>query len=485
MRTLAMLASVVLAVGCNTGPERATPLPMVSDLGGPHMAHPQLVQIFFSDDPDVDTLTSFGQWVVTSDWLTAVGAEYGVGHGSVLGVIHRTEPAPDMITDAQIVDLLFQGLADGTLPRPAGGHLGDALYIVNLPAHTYVPSVGGSCVGFAGYHNSARRNGVELIYAVVATCMFPDLTALEGREFVTSHELIEAATDPVPLERPGIQLSDPTSTWNAIGIEVGDLCGGVKATWREAGFLAERTWSNVAAAVGDPCVPVPTSDPYYNVVVESHGLPRVPPGGEAEIKLTGWSTGAVPDWSLSIEGTLPDGATYTLAAETLNAGKTTTLKISSPPLGGGDAPNNGLQLFLVSARSQADSRVLPLLIAVDNPCSASTDCWECTRNLGCGFCAATGRCETAGANGSLESSCAATSFATRPGSCPGFCAHFSASCGGCTVEPGCGWCDSGGAGRCLEASPGLSQPLDGACPSADWSASLGYCPAADRTPHAQ
>ncbi len=70
-----------------------------------------------------------------------------------------------MIDDTQIVDLLFAGLADGSLPMPSL----NTLYMFVFPARTTV-TVGtfASCANFFGYHDSARRHGVEVAYAVVA-----------------------------------------------------------------------------------------------------------------------------------------------------------------------------------------------------------------------------------------------------------------------------------------------------------------------------
>src|ERR1043166_7101285 len=112
VRSAACACVLSVLIGCGDA-EKTSPLPVIPERGGPHMAHPQLVPIFFADDTDAATLTQFSQWIVGSSWLTAVGKDYGVGNGSVLGVVHRSEPAPDAFTDAQLVDLVYAGLADG------------------------------------------------------------------------------------------------------------------------------------------------------------------------------------------------------------------------------------------------------------------------------------------------------------------------------------------------------------------------------------
>jgi hypothetical protein len=483
LRLLAMLASFFLIAGCSGGgsdaPASNAPahLPAVSDVGGPKMAHLQLVPIFFGDEPDVDTLTAFSQWIVTSGWFDAAGAEYGVGKGSVLGIVHKTTPAPDAISDTQIVDLIFQGLADGTLPQPASGGLGEVLYVFHFPAQTVVTSGSEqSCVDFGGYHASARRNGVELAYAVIVSCadFIPGLSLVEEREVAASHELIESATDPFPHNHPGIQLRDMASSWRAIGDEVGDLCeGGPAAVWHEAGFVAQRSWSNIAAAAGDPCVPATAAQPYYNVVAETKTVPRIAVGGHTTLTLDGWSSGATPDWRLSVSSAKAGDSTLKLGSTTLGAGKSTTLDIAVPASAAAGA---ALRLFVFSSSSQTAYQVLPLLAVAGAPCSTFNGCDACTAQAGCGFCATTGKCEAEGSSGSAESACPSSSFATWPGSCPGYCAGHGGSCGDCSSQVGCGWCASAGATRCLEASHLYSEPAGATCAYADWNFTPDYCP---------
>jgi hypothetical protein len=478
LRSLALLASLLLVSCHGDAPNGQTPLlPAVADVGGPKLAHLRLVPIFFSDDGDADTLTAFSQWIVGSHWLDEVGGEYGVGSGSVLGVVRKVSPAPDAISDAQIVDLLFQDLGSGVLPRPATGGLDEVIYQLHFPIRTVVTS--GSergCQDFGGYHGSARRNGVELAYAVVLSCadFIPDLSLVENREMIASHELIEAATDPFPSNNPGIQLRDMASSWHAIGDEVADLCVTSSAeVWREAGFVAQRSWSNVAATSGDPCVPALAGRPYVNVAADIKALPRIPPGGHATLTLDGWSTGGVPDWRLSADSAKSGDTTLRLGASTFGAGKTTTLDVAVPT---STEEGTGFRLFVFSQTSSADFEVLPIAAVAGNPCSTFNGCEECTAQRGCGFCASTGRCEAEGSSGSAESACSGSAFATWPGSCPGVCARHDGSCGDCSSQAGCGWCNAAGATRCLEASHAYSSPAGAACAYPDWDFTPDYCP---------
>jgi hypothetical protein len=470
-----MLACLLFAVGCHDDAVGARPaLPMVSDLGGPRLAHPRLVAIFYSDDADADGLTRYIQWIATSSWIATVGADYGVGAGSVAGIVRKTEVAPDRLSDTAIVDLLYQDIAAGTLPAPPPGELGDLLYIVNFPAHTTITTGDAtSCVEFAGYHGSARRGGVELAYAVVPSCpgAFRDYLAIEAREYAMSHELIEAATDPVPFNHPAFQLLDPIGTWSGLGGEVADLCTRSDASGaaREAGFVATRSWSNSASVDGDPCVPIAATT-YFNVIHDGTSLPRIPPGGHQTLHLTGVATAAISDWSLQVSSG-KSNVTLSLGAQQLNAGQTTSLDIAVPastPIG------TELSIFVFSGESASNYQVLPMSAVVGAPCSTFTTCTSCAAQSGCGFCTTTGRCEAEGVAGSAESSCSGSAFARWPGSCGGFCAGHSGTCQDCSSQTGCGWCATS-TPRCLEASDAYSGPASGSCAYADWAFTPDYC----------
>lgn len=468
-RSISLIASLVLAiVGCSTDSRPPPRLPQLVDVGGPKLAHPKIVPIFYQNDVSARELTRFSQWMVTSTWLDTVGNEYGVGAGSVVGTVSMPDTAPTMIDDGAIIDLLFQGLADGTLPSPTP----DTLYMLHVPSGTVV-TVGNikSCDDFFGYHSSARRGGVEIAYAVMTKCG-GSLTVVEK---VTSHELIEAATDPFPSHNPGFQLRDLSSPWLAMGEEVADLCqrGDDSDSVQDTVYVTQRSWSNAAAeAERDPCLPR-TGNLYFNVVADLKSLPRIRPGGHEQVNLTGWSSssdGATVSWGLTAVPAKQGDVTLTLGTNMLGTDKSTTLDIAVPASA---AVGSSITMYVLSNVGAA-YQFLPLHAVVGEPCSSFHDCASCTAHAGCGYCGESGRCEAEGAAGSAESSCAGASFATWPGSCSGFCAGHSGSCTDCASQPGCGWCGSSNA--CMEASHEYSHPQAGTCAYADWSFTPDYCP---------
>jgi hypothetical protein len=273
-------------------------------------------------------------------------------------------------------------------------------------------------------------------------------------------------------------FDDPTSSWfGLLGGEVGDLCqrGDGKEIWRESGFVAQRVWSiSAAAAEHDPCVPGASTD-YVNLVAQRAGVPRIAPGGHQAITLRGWASGAARGTSWPIEAVsgspMPGAETLTLSAPTIKDGATVSLDVAVPA----SAQVGSLAQFAVLSRTQPALQLLPMYAVVGEQCSQFTTCETCTAEFGCGFCASSGKCEALGGpTSSGESSCSGSSFATAPGSCPGFCAGHSGSCSDCASQLGCGWCNSGQP-QCVAISPETGQQLSGSCPYADWSATPEYC----------
>jgi len=141
----------------------------------------------------------------------------------------------------------------------------DVRYAVAAPAGEAAP--GAVTVG-----------STDVVYAIVPRCdeykTAADVT-IAGADFVTfaaSHELLEAATDPLTtLGKPAYDhVDDAHVLWGTVfNTEVGDLCARGQrwdSATKEVGYAVQRMWSNSAAKAGrDPCVPAP-GDVYFNAV---------------------------------------------------------------------------------------------------------------------------------------------------------------------------------------------------------------------------
>jgi hypothetical protein len=349
------------------------PLPVVPNNGGPILAAPKLVTIVYAGFAESATMSAFGDWIVGSSWLMTVGHDYGVGPGSHVTHVVLPGPAPAQVSDLDVQALLQSKLGDGTLPSAAGADAGgDAgyLYMIFYPPSTQTGSfldgpstcTQQSATSFiGGYHWETESGAYHVPYAVIPTCSSGSL--VEGAsdlEASASHELIEAATDPFPDSAIAYGLTDLTDPWVYTAGEVADLCEGL--TTQEAGFTAQRVWSNSAAAAGaSPCVPA-SSEPFYDVSPSPSQTQVVAAGGHVTFTLTGFSTTAAAPWALTLfPGPSSFTPTTTLGASMINNGQTTTLTVTVPA----GTPSNGYAaIFVTSSRSAADFTYWPVAVTV-------------------------------------------------------------------------------------------------------------------------
>jgi len=229
--------------------------PQVVSSGGPVVAAPHVVPVFFSGDELQPKLEELLGTLATSTYWSAVTAEYGVGALTVGASIVSTDMPP--ATD----DALQAWLA----AQPGAGP--STLFAVYYPSTASLTIHGKkSCEQFDGYHHDAKTTaGGAFPFAVIMRCESGP-SALDAVTKSTSHELVEAATDPFYYTKPAFASADRDhAAWTLATVgEVGDMCelesqDGV----RLGGFLVQRSWSNTAAAAGhDPCLPA-LAEPYF------------------------------------------------------------------------------------------------------------------------------------------------------------------------------------------------------------------------------
>lgn len=312
-------------------PAAHVPFPELAAHAASVLANVELVTVTFSGYAKVATVESFGDLVGTSSWLSAVGAEYGVGKGTHLAKVALPDAAPASIDDSGIQTLLYERIEDGTLPTSTQPNH-DVLYMLYVPPETTLTATDGGvfCSDYVGYHDQTTIGGQHIAYAVIGDCMFADADITS----TAAHEYIEAATDP---SSDGFFL-DPKSQydpWLGLwGSEVADLCEELGEV-TEGAIALQRSWSNAAAkmAVSSPCVPTPPGELFFDVTASPSSMPVVAPGGSATFTLTGWSAAEVPDWALAVAAApstdFQPGAQ--LAAKHLNNGVSTTLVLTLPP----------------------------------------------------------------------------------------------------------------------------------------------------------
>jgi len=248
----------ISAVACGDNYEADAPKPpIVISAGGPVLHAPEIVPIFFAGDDLQPAIETFLDALPGSAYWSITTSEYGVGTPVIEPSIVTTDPPPT--TDDELQAWLEDHL---TRPVPAPGWIApddNTLYITFLPAGvTLTAGMDVSCKTFGGYHDETAQSGI--VYALVPRCATQN-QPIDEITPPTSHELIEAATDPYPETRPGFVTVDaPNVVWEYTpGAEVGDMCEYVADAFQRlvGDFAVQRTWSNKSAAAGhDPCVPL-------------------------------------------------------------------------------------------------------------------------------------------------------------------------------------------------------------------------------------
>jgi hypothetical protein len=227
-------------------------VPQVQNAGGSVLAAPTVVPIFFMGDGDAQTqIEMFLTQLAASSYWPTTTSEYGVGAITIQASVVTTDTPPT--TDAALATWLAS-----KFPTPDP----NTIYTVFLPAGAVLTQGNSkSCVAFGGYHSETTANNAPLVYALIPRCMSSTFSGpLDETTIATSHELVEASTDPHPFTAPAFVSLDPAHIiWGRTpGGELGDMCEYVRAAYQPllGSFMVQRTWSNASAAAGhDPCVP--------------------------------------------------------------------------------------------------------------------------------------------------------------------------------------------------------------------------------------
>jgi hypothetical protein len=301
----------------NTFPAPHPAPPQVLDHGGPILANPRVIPITFAGDSAASDLEAYAAAIGHGSYWSAVVNEYGV-HAVTSGTpIRLTQPAPPSIDDATIRTLIQQNL-EGVAPA-WGAPDKSAVYTLFFPASTAITyGTDVACKTVGGYHEQlALADGTPIAYVVIPRCstlpipgMLP--TGIDLATGATSHEWIEASTDPYWHASPGyLGIDTAHLSWGVFpGGELADQCEyNPGAFFLPTGLAhdAARSWSNSAAAGGhDPCVPHVSAQPYFNsapvlkdditfsvdntVVPGSKGV-KIPVGGSGAVEVDLFSDG--------------------------------------------------------------------------------------------------------------------------------------------------------------------------------------------------
>lgn len=304
------------------------PFPTIPGEMSAVIAHPKLITVTFQDNPDTAKIQAVGDALVASDWLVKTGADYGIGAGTHLAKFTLPMNEPANLQESDVLGMIDQQIQSGALPPLAD----DVVYMIFTAKGTNFNDDLGyqMCTDYLGYHWQTDIPSGTITYGFAGDCDigFQEVTA------TFAHELIEIASDP---GFTGGYFFDPGSAdpWYPLaGLENADMCDTADYVV-ENGNTYQRVWSNsaAAAAVTSPCAPVDPAEVFYNVYADPPMIPKVSAGQSAEFTLTGWSAGPVADWTIDFDAEYY--STFTpqveLSANTINNGKTVTVKLTVPP----------------------------------------------------------------------------------------------------------------------------------------------------------
>jgi hypothetical protein len=264
------------------GPHGAAP--QVINFGGTVLASPKLQIISYASDPMAKDVDAFAQELTmasASAWA-AQTQEYGVGALSVLPTISLTGTPPAMMPDDTTITTsgataLQDYIASQTSgANPAWGAADPStVYMFLLPSGTDIDASGHCCSDFLGYHDEAPVGNGSVPYGIVCNCGAVKGDPLTPLDWVTTtviHETVESSTDPFPNTNSAFGWVDNDHVLWAIatGGEVSDMCddnADSNFTPQGSTYMIQRSWSDAAAKAGrNPCVPYPTTDPYFNSI---------------------------------------------------------------------------------------------------------------------------------------------------------------------------------------------------------------------------
>ena len=228
--------------------------------GGPVISHPKVYAVFWGDKVDPETQSKIGPFFANMldstymDWLkeyntnlTAVDGRQGtnqtLNRGTFEGSI-KIAPlnSSTSLSDADVQAELDSQIAAGKLPKPSD----DSLYMIYFPAGVSIAIESArSCSSFCAYHEGFKspKTGANIYYGVMPVCGFGcgvAGSAFDSLSVVSSHECLEAVTDPFPT--PGDKPAYPQAWNDAGGQEIGDLCADGNSTVTGHGLTSAVQW---------------------------------------------------------------------------------------------------------------------------------------------------------------------------------------------------------------------------------------------------
>jgi hypothetical protein len=288
-------------------------------------------------------LVNFYSWMVTSDYFTKWGSEYGVMKGSAASLLIVPEAPPATIKEnssligqnnSEFVAVLNKYIGQPNWPA-ANAITGDTIFAFFLDPKTVAQQTNPltmqtakSCSEFGGYHITGPVGNNNVPYIVVARC--PDIpngpTEWQQDTIAASHELAETVADP---QADGTNSGDRNTI--AGGGEVGDICLEENLVLMNGStpYTVQRLWSEVAWKAGNvnPCVPA--DGPWFGAGIKGNDTSANAPSWNVVVHVdkTGKGSADFEIWPFSYDKTITN-MRFELVKSLMPAGITLTPDIA-------------------------------------------------------------------------------------------------------------------------------------------------------------
>lgn len=225
--------------------------------GGPVISHAKVYAVFWGDSVSAETKSKIGPFFANildsayMDWLSEydtnrnavdgrAGTNQHIGRGTFAGAItiHPKNAGADL-SDAEVQAELDGQIAAGVLPAATD----DSLYMIYFPKGVSISIEGQrSCSSFCAYHEGFKspRSGANTFYGIMPVCGWGCGGDFDSLSAVSSHECLEAITDPFPT--PGDKPAYPQAWNDAGGQEIADLCQEGSSTVTGHGITSTVSW---------------------------------------------------------------------------------------------------------------------------------------------------------------------------------------------------------------------------------------------------
>ncbi len=302
------------------------------DNGGPMIQHVKIFLVFYSPGYQYkDQLVQFYTAITQSAYVDMLQeydnkSGYKIRRGSYLGLFEDTNANPSTVKSVDPQTYIDGLITAKKVPAPDD----DTLYMIYFPSGINPTGQGNSCVSggsFCAYHSSYALSGGQNVYFGV----MPDTpdkctpgcgpAGFTGLTDVSSHEMIEAMTD------PDVGQND-LAWYDQQNGEIGDICAtGADETDVVDTWTVQKEWSNQL----NSCV---ATNPKYTVndfSLTADMTVTVPQGGMATAMVSLTKVAGSAE-NVALTATAPTGltASFSPASVTSDGGKS-TLTISAGP----------------------------------------------------------------------------------------------------------------------------------------------------------